>query len=116
MLHLRSLTISNDDIELISDGLQDYMFLTHLDLSYNRVSGSRGGTAIARIISRNMEEKGGLNLDYLNVSNNRLGEYGFTNILSELLNDDNKLQNLNIGYNNIDKYIMVVNLEKSTER
>ena len=51
-LHLRSVTLSNDEGEILAEALEDYYFLTDLDLSQNRLEGARGGNAIGKILNR----------------------------------------------------------------
>ena len=105
MLNLRAITLSNDDVEILADSLKNYIYLTHLDLSHNRIQGSRGGSAISKILTRRMQDDhGGLDLEHLNLSNNKLGGFGCGEILIELLNDGSKLDTLNLGYNSIEDF------------
>ena len=70
-----------------------------MDLSHNRLEGSKGGAAISRIISRGMNRKGGSEIQVLNLSYNKLGDMGFAAITHELLNPDTFIETLNIGFN-----------------
>ena len=51
-LHLQSVTVGNEEIEMLADSLQDYLYLLHLDLSQNRLEGTRGGAVVSRILTR----------------------------------------------------------------
>lgn len=80
------MTIGNLEVEALADTLDHYYYLLHLDLSHNRIEGLRGGTAIARIIARNVEPQGGVrNLRNLSVAHNKLESAGFGAILSVLV-------------------------------
>ena len=83
-LHLRSVTMGNDELELFAEALQDYHHLTEIDLSFNRIEGARGGAAISSIINRGMNRHGACDLEELNLSNNKLGDLGFASIVNEL--------------------------------
>ena len=90
-LHLSSITMGNAEIESIAASLQDYYFLLELDLSENRIEGARGGSAIARIIGRKIHKRGGEMLQKVNLSNNKLGNFGFAEVMQELLEPDSYL-------------------------
>lgn len=46
-----------------------------------------------------MNRKGGLEIQLLNLSYNKLGDMGFAAITHELLNPDIEIETLNIGFN-----------------
>ena len=71
-LKLRSVTMCNEDVELLADSLQDYLYLLSLDLSHNRLEGARAGIAIAKILSRKCLVRGGRDLSDLNLSYNKI--------------------------------------------
>ena len=71
---------------MLADTLEDYLYLLYLDLSHNRIEGARGGSALARIIARNVLPRGGVeNLQNVTVAHNRLGTAGFAALLQVLL-------------------------------
>ena len=117
-LHLRSVTIDNEDIELLAASLQDYMYLLHLDLSHNRIEGQRGGAAIASIISRvTTKENGRTALKHLNLAYNNLGTSGFLAMNEEvLLVNGNIIETLNVSYNDITKIRFPGGNEPSTDK
>jgi Ran GTPase-activating protein (RanGAP) involved in mRNA processing and transport len=100
-LNLRSVTLQNDEAEVLAESLEDYLHLLHLDLSYNRIEGARGGTAIARIIMRRVVSRGGMQLQNLNLAHNKLGNSGFAAIVHVLLHPQSFLGRLNVSYNEI---------------
>ena len=75
----------NEDIELLADSIQDYLYLLKLDISHNRLEGVRAGAAIARILSRKCLVRGGRDISDLNLSYNKIQETGFACIVHELL-------------------------------
>mmetsp|Transcript_8870 Transcript_8870/g.12142 ORF Transcript_8870/g.12142 Transcript_8870/m.12142 type:complete len:144 (+) Transcript_8870:636-1067(+) len=98
-LSLRSTTLGNDEVEALADSLEDNLFIKHLDLSENRLEGSRAGHAIARIIQRQNEQKGGENIEDLILSHNKLGVNGFHPINAVLLAHNISVVKLDLGYN-----------------
>ncbi len=100
-LNLRATTISNDEIELIAEALENYLYLLHLDLAENRLEGARGGNAIAQILRRKMTERGGVNIESIILSRNKIGDKGATAIVTELLNPGVELDSLNLAHNDI---------------
>ena len=66
-LNLRAVTLGNMEVEMLADSFQDYLYLLHLDLSQNRIEGTRGGAAIARILGRKPHLSGGQNIQLLNL-------------------------------------------------
>lgn len=98
-LHLRSVTLGNDDAELIADSLADYHYLLHLDLCHNRLEGIRGGAACCRILGRDMKSRGGVNLQHFNLAHNKLGDSGFSLIINALLEPTIDVEVLNLSYN-----------------
>jgi len=113
---LRSTTISNYEIELIADSLDNYMYLLSLDLSQNRIEGTRGGQAIAKIIGRHISKKGGVDIESINLSHNKLGDGGFCAINLELLTPDSDLESLNVAYNSITNIKLGIVLEAVSEK
>ena len=76
-LSLRSTTLGNEEIEAIAEALEDNLFVTHLDFAMNRIEGSRGGQALAKILMRQNQIKGGENIQDIVLAHNRLGPSGF---------------------------------------
>ena len=115
-LHLRSLTLGNYEIELLAEALHDYKYLTEIDLSHNRLEGSKGGGAISKLIARGMNRKGGDDLKLLNLSHNKLGDFGCAAIINELLQPGAFIETLNLSCNQMEEIKFTVALEPGTER
>ena len=113
---MRSLTLGNDEIELLAEALHDYKYLTEIDLSHNRLEGGRGGQAISKMINRGMNRKGGEEIKTLNLSYNKLGDLGCAAIITELLKTNTFIETLNLGYNQLEEIKLHVTLEPGTER
>ena len=79
---MRSLTLGNDEIELLAEALHDYKYLTEIDVSHNRLEGTKGGAAVSKMISRGMNRKGGDDLKLLNLSHNKLGNFGCAAVIN----------------------------------
>ena len=84
-LYLRSLTLGNDEIELLAEALHDYKYLTEIDVSHNRLEGNKGGAAVSKMIARGMNRRGADDLRLINLSHNKLGDFGCAAIINELL-------------------------------
>ena len=100
-LSLRSTTLSNEEVELIAESLDSNMFIRQLDLAENRLEGTRAGNAIARILKRKNEKRGGDDLQILILAHNKLGPSGFLAITYALALPSVGVQKLDISYNDI---------------
>ena len=100
ILHLRGVQLGNEEVEMFADSLQDYLYLLHIDLSQNRLEGTRGGAAINRILGRRCKDFGGVDLEHLDLANNKLGNGGFAAITHHLItNEDYDTLTLNLSNN-----------------
>ena len=116
-LHLRSVTISNEEVDILADSFEDYLYLLHLDLSQNRIEGTRGGAAITRILARKPHLKGGQEILHLNISNNKLGSGGLATIVQYLITDDSHEDlTLNVGYNGIEEIRLLTAIDSSSDK
>lgn len=116
-LHLRSVTIGNEEVEMLADSLEDYLYLLHLDLSENRLEGMRGGILINRILARKCRKRGGQDLEYLNLANNNLGQDGFAAITHQLiLSDCYERLTLNVANNCIEEIRLLIPIDSNSER
>ena len=70
-LHLSSVTIGNEEVELLAESLQSNPLIQELDLSHNRIEGARGGQAIASIIARRLGDDAE-EVTVINLSHNNL--------------------------------------------
>ena len=84
-MSLRSTTLGNDEIEAIAEALEENIFITHLDFAQNRIEGYRGGQAIAKILARQNQSRGGENIKDIILAHNRIGPSGFHTISVALL-------------------------------
>ena len=66
-LNLRAVVMCNSEVEMLADSFEDYLYLSHLDLSQNRIQGTRGGAAIARMLARKPHLRGGQEIKSLNL-------------------------------------------------
>ena len=88
----------------------------HLDLSQNRLEGTRGGAAINRILGRRCKDFGGVDLKHLDLANNKLGNGGFAAITHHLItNEDYDTLTLNISNNEIDEVRLFVPLDAGSD-
>ena len=110
------MTIGNDEVEVIVDALQDYLFLIQLDLSHNRLEGTRGGAVISRMFTRQCQQRGGQELEHLNLSNNKLGSGGFAAITHQLIVNDYEELTLDVSYNEIKEVRLLVALDIASDR
>ena len=115
-MHLRAVTIGNEEIEFLADALQEYYQLLHLDLAQNRIEGTRGGAAIAKILSRSMKKRGGEDLIYLDLARNALSDGGFAAINHQILVSDAQIETINFAHNGITEIRLFVALDAFQER
>ena len=102
------MTLGNEEVNLLASSLQDYLYLLHLDLSSNMLEGPRGGTVVSRILSRKCYLRGGQDIEYLNLANNKLGSGGFAAITQQLIVNNYENLTLNVAYNGIEEIHLLV--------
>ena len=91
------MTLSNEDVDLLAESLQDYIHLLYVDLSQNRLEGVRGGTVITHLLSRNCASRGGSDIQHINLANNKLGSGGFSTITTHLIINSHDVLALNMA-------------------
>lgn len=100
---MKSVSLSNNELAVIAEGLKHYPYLHTMDLSDNRLEGKEAGRSIARIIVRQTNMEGGYQVNTLLLANNKVGTDGFTRICKALaLRNQVYLQKLDLANNHID--------------
>lgn len=115
-LNLRSVLLANSDLLKLAESLKEYIHLLHLDLSSNRIEGSRGGEIIASILARRCTKARGSDLEFLNLANNRLQSGGFSEITHQLTICEYGDLNLNVANNEIDEILLLVAFNPNADR
>jgi len=86
MLYMKSVSLSNNELAVLAEGLENYPFLHTIDLAENRLQGREAGVYLARIIKRQTNLKGGFQLDCLLLGHNKIGTKGFEEICKAITN------------------------------
>ena len=91
------MNIGNEDFTQIVQHLirGGHACLNSLDVSNNRISGIEGGKAIAALMQRKPMEYG-VDLEYLNVSHNKIGNKGATLIFIATINENCTVKTLKL--------------------
>ena len=109
------MTLSNEDVDLLADSLQEYIYLIYLDLSQNRLEGARGGTVITRLLSRHCASRGGFDIQHINLANNKLGSGGFSTITTHLIFNSYDSLTLNMAQNGIEEIHLQVSFNANID-
>lgn len=101
ILNLSSTSMSTEDFSRVVDCLKqgNYRYLTHLDISRNRLFGVQAGFAVSQLLVREFKAEDGLNLHTLNLSYNKIDNDGVQYILQSLSSTSCHLKSLNLAHN-----------------